>query len=102
MYEARGGSAGHCVLHLRAQAASADVHPLAAAVDQHAPRLHVGAELAIGPWRLALPASGVLVANVAPECHRLVAEVTGPGGHRSVSVDSANSLVSARVGAQSD
>ena len=60
-----------------ADAARADVVALRLTVDRHRLDLDVGAEAAVGARRLALPATRVLVPDVAPEGRALTADFTG-------------------------
>jgi len=60
-----------------ADATRADLEALCDAVQGHPLHMHVGREDAIGAGRLALPATGVLVANVPPKRGALAANFTG-------------------------
>jgi hypothetical protein len=59
-----------------ADAASTDLEAARDAVDGQGLDVNVGAEDAVGLGRLALPATGMLVANVTPEGCALAADFT--------------------------
>lgn len=63
-----------------AKAAGANAHALKFAIDHDALLMHVWLEGTIGLGRLALPATGRLVANVAPEHDMLVANLASGHG----------------------